>query len=182
MVLCVRKNLRDSVRPDARRNLDHSIKPKLATTFKQKLGFSLLELLLAMAVLGILVSIAVPYYGKYVNDSKARKAMQEMRQIEIILQSFRLDVGRYPDSLAEVNSEMIDPWGNPYQYRAIEGASPQKKGHQRKDHNLVPINSDFDLFSMGEDGKSAPPLTASSSHDDIIRANNGSYYGFAEDY
>ncbi|MCU7847102.1 MAG: type II secretion system protein GspG [Candidatus Thiodiazotropha sp. (ex Lucinoma kastoroae)] len=147
------KRLRDSVRPGTKKNLDHSPKTKLDTTFKHKLGFSLLELLLAMAVLGILVSIAVPYYGKYINDSKAQKAMQEMRQIEIILQSFKLDVGRYPDSLAEINSQMIDPWDNPYQYRAIEGASPKMKGHQRKDHNLVPINSDFDLFSSGRGWK-----------------------------
>ena len=57
-----------------------------------------------------------------------------------------------------------------------------EKGNQRKDHNLVPINSDFDLYSMGKDGASAPPLTAASSQDDIIRANNGEYYGYGKDY
>jgi general secretion pathway protein G len=46
----------------------------------------------------------------------------------------------------------------------------------------VPINSDFDLYSMGEDGKSSPPLTAKSSRDDIVRANNGAYYGYGRDY
>ncbi|MCU7905925.1 MAG: type II secretion system protein GspG [Candidatus Thiodiazotropha sp. (ex Epidulcina cf. delphinae)] len=142
----------------------------------------MLELLLAMTVLGILFSIVLPNYAKYVKDAKADRAIQEMRQIEIILQDYKLDRGRYPDSLAAIHSQMTDPWGNPYQYQPIEGAAPKHKGHQRKDHNLVPINSDFDIYSMGEDGKSAPPLTASSSHDDVIRANNGSFYGYGEDY
>jgi general secretion pathway protein G len=47
----------------------------------------------------------------------------------------------------------------------------------RKDRFLVPINSDFDLYSMGKDGESVPPLTAQKSRDDIIRANDGAYIG-----
>jgi general secretion pathway protein G len=46
----------------------------------------------------------------------------------------------------------------------------------------VPINTDFDLYSMGPDGRSAPPLTASDSRDDIVRANNGRFVGIAADY
>lgn len=52
----------------------------------------------------------------------------------------------------------------------------------RKDHSLVPINSDYDLYSMGPDGKSQAPLTANASRDDIIRANNGAFYGKASNY
>ncbi len=52
----------------------------------------------------------------------------------------------------------------------------------RKDKFLVPINTDFDLYSMGEDGKSVPPLTAKASRDDIIRANDGGYIGPASGY
>ena len=52
----------------------------------------------------------------------------------------------------------------------------------RKDQNLVPINSDYDLYSLGEDGDSKAPLTARASHDDIIRANNGNFIGLGEDY
>ena len=48
-----------------------------------------------------------------------------------------------------------------------------------KDRFLVPINSDFDLYSMGKDGKSQMPLTAKDSRDDIIRANDGAYIGLA---
>ncbi len=55
-------------------------------------------------------------------------------------------------------------------------------GRARKDHNLVPINGDYDLYSVGADGKSAPALTAEVSQDDLVRANNGAFVGFARDY
>jgi general secretion pathway protein G len=46
----------------------------------------------------------------------------------------------------------------------------------------VPINSDFDLYSLGKDGKSAGPLTALASRDDVILANDGRFVGLASDY
>jgi general secretion pathway protein G len=52
----------------------------------------------------------------------------------------------------------------------------------RKDRNLVPINTDFDLYSVGPDGDSQAPLTAAASRDDIVRANDGRFIGKAEDY
>jgi general secretion pathway protein G len=55
-------------------------------------------------------------------------------------------------------------------------------GQLRKDRNLVPINTDFDLFSRGKDGQTNFPLTAQRSRDDIVRANNGGYIGLASDY
>lgn len=55
-------------------------------------------------------------------------------------------------------------------------------GGARKDRFLVPINSDFDLYSMGKDGQSVGPLTAQKSHDDVIRANDGEFYGLAANF
>jgi general secretion pathway protein G len=52
----------------------------------------------------------------------------------------------------------------------------------RKDRNTHPINTDFDLYSKGRDGKTNYPLTAEASQDDIIRANNGGYLGLASHY
>jgi general secretion pathway protein G len=56
------------------------------------------------------------------------------------------------------------------------------QGQWRKDHNLVPLNSAFDLYSMGKDGQSQPPLTAAASHDDIVRASDGNFIGMASRY
>jgi len=145
-------------------------------------GFSIVELLIAMAILAIVASISVPIYQGYVQASEVSRVIQEMKQIELVVQNYKLDTGGFPDSLSDVGINLLDPWGNPYQYLRIEGATGSAKGHQRKDHSLVPINSDFDLYSMGQDGNSAPPLTAKSSQDDIVRANNGAYYGYGKDY
>ena len=86
----------------------------------------------------------------------------------------------FPDSLADLGPVPVDPWGNPYRYLNIANVSGV--GPLRKDHNLVPLNSDFDLYSMGEDGASSPSLTAANSRDDILRGNNGGFVGTATDY
>ena len=75
---------------------------------------------------------------------------------------------------------MLDPWGNAYVYLSFEGL--RGLGRMRKDKNLVPVNSDFDLYSMGPDGRTALPFTAAASRDDIVRANDGGYVGKAENY
>jgi general secretion pathway protein G len=151
-------------------------------SYEDQHGFSIVELLLTLAILAIMAGISIPIYQGYIQTSEMNRVIQEMKQIELVIENFRLDARRYPDSLADIDINLLDPWGNPYQYLPIEGASNKAKGHQRKDHNLVPINSDFDLYSMGKDGASAPPLTAKASRDDIVRANNGAFYGYAEDY
>jgi general secretion pathway protein G len=58
----------------------------------------------------------------------------------------------------------------------------KNKGQARTDKNLVPINADYDLYSMGKDGKSDSPLTANDSLDDIVRGNNGAFIGVAVNY
>ncbi len=55
-------------------------------------------------------------------------------------------------------------------------------GEARKDYFLVPLNTDYDLYSVGKDGNSRPPLSAPDSADDVIRANDGAYIGLAANY
>ena len=52
----------------------------------------------------------------------------------------------------------------------------------RKDRFLVPINSTYDLYSVGKDGKTVAALTAKASKDDIVRANDGAFIGLAVKY
>jgi general secretion pathway protein G len=72
---------------------------------------------------------------------------------------------------------MVDPWGYPYVYRPVTGP-----GGARKDKFMVPLNTDFDLYSVGADGESVAPLSAARSKDDIIRALNGGWVGLASNF
>ncbi|MDH5499215.1 MAG: hypothetical protein OEY12_17445, partial [Nitrospira sp.] len=55
-------------------------------------------------------------------------------------------------------------------------------GGARKDRFLVPLNSDFDVYSMGKDRASTMPLAAAQSHDDVLRASDGGFYGLAKNF
>lgn len=136
-----------------------------------------------VAIAGVLAMIAIPAYRGYVERSQGSGAIAQMRMIEDLLAAYELENHVFPGNLAEIGADrMLDSWGNPYRYLRIAGPNPPKKGKLRKDKNLVPINSDFDLYSMGPDGDSKMPLTAKASRDDIIRAADGAYFGVAEEY
>lgn len=91
-----------------------------------------------------------------------------------------IENNRLPNRLAEPGRALsLDSWRNLYQYLNIADAKGKRK--LRKDKNLVPINTDYDVYSMGPDGKSVSPLTAKSSKE-VIRANDGAYYSIAADY
>ncbi len=146
-----------------------------------KKAFTLIELMMVIAILGTLAAIAIPNYMSFKEKAMIAKTIQTMRMIEKELTVFNIDEGSYPDSLAEAGLDHLrDPWGRPYQYLNIETSTG--KGKRRKKNKTVPINWDFDLYSMGPDGKSKPPLTAKHSRDDIVRANNGDFFGKASSY
>lgn len=140
-------------------------------------GFTLVELIVSIAILGILSGIAFPLYTGYIEKTRDDRAITDIIKISLVLAKHYADYGAYPQSLSDVGfGTYADPWGHPYRYLDIETANP---GQMRKDRFLVPINSDYDLYSMGSDGKSLPPLTAKFSRDDIIRADDGAYIGLA---
>lgn len=143
------------------------------------MGFTLIEIIVSFAILGILAAVAIPLYAGYIDKARNETCISDIKGIASKITSYYADNSVYPDSLAEVGyATYRDCWGkNPYQYLNIQTA--KNKGKMRKDRFLVPINSDFDLYSMGKDGESTPPLTAKKSRDDIIRANDGAYIGLA---
>jgi general secretion pathway protein G len=142
-------------------------------------GFTIVELLVTIAIMGIVSSISVTLYKDYTAGADVNRAISEIRMIDLLIKDYRLTTRRLPPNLAAIGVEYPDPWGNDYEYLDISTAN---LGQVRKDHNLVPINTDFDLYSMGPDGASVSALTAQSSRDDVIRANNGRYVGTAEGY
>lgn len=147
-------------------------------------GFTLIELLVAITILGTLMAIAIPAFNRYRDQQKVNIAINDLRTLDNKIQSYKASNEAYPSALTDLPATGIgnDPWGNAYQYLKIEGADTSSKGNMRKDKNLVPINSDFDLYSNGADGKTSAPLTASSSQDDVVRGNDGRYYGLGANY
>jgi general secretion pathway protein G len=142
-------------------------------------GMTLVEVMVALAIMGLIAALAAPAYSRHVNRGRVAKSIADIKQIEMRMERFLTDRGRYPTSLAEAGITLDDPWGNPYRYLNMDGA---KVGQVRKDHSLHPLNTDYDLYSMGADGKSATPLTSKLSRDDVIRARNGSFVGLGADY
>jgi general secretion pathway protein G len=138
-------------------------------------GFSLIEVMIVIALIGTLAAIAVPNYIAYREKAKVAQAISDIRNMEKMIANFFVDNDRLPASLAEIGlGGRLDPWDTPYQYVPVAGTPP---GALRKDRFLVPVNSDYDLYSMGPDGKSRPPFTARQSRDDIVRAANGGFIG-----
>jgi general secretion pathway protein G len=116
-------------------------------------GFTLVELLVVLIILGLVASIAGPNVMKYLGTSKAKTARLQLKEIESSLELFFLDTGKYPstspglqaliqndESVAGWNGPYFkkaqvpdDPWGNPYVYSAPGEHGP------------------FDLMSLGAD-------------------------------
>jgi general secretion pathway protein G len=142
-------------------------------------GFTLIELLLAVAIAGVLASIAVPAVQAAIERARVARAIGDIRALQTDITAR----DSLPGSLADLGrGAMLDPWGRPYVYLRIAGGSRRAMGQARKDRFLVPLNSDFDLYSVGPDGDSQPPITARPSQDDVLRANNGGFIGRASRY
>ena len=142
-------------------------------------GVTLLELMVVAAAVVMLSMFAIPAFNTYVERSRTSRAIGDIGSISLQLYRWQLNTQSFPATLADAGIVATDPWGRAYAYTRVEG-TPQNQ--LRKDHNLHPINTDFDLYSLGPDGNSQKPLTAAPSRDDIIRANNGAYIGVAANY
>jgi general secretion pathway protein G len=117
-------------------------------------GFTLLELLVVMVIIGLLAGYVAPRYFSQVSRSEVKVAQAQINAFEKALDTYRLDVGRYPNTeeglaalVAKPQNEPkwngpylqkgvpLDPWGKPYQYK-----SP---GEHRE----------VDVWSFGKDGQ-----------------------------
>lgn len=122
---------------------------------RKQSGFTLLELLVVLIILGLLASLVGPQVLKHVGSSKVKTAALQIEEFGSALDLFKLEVGRYPTSQEGLDALISkpsnarfwngpylkkkvvreDPWGNPYEYR-----SPGQFG-------------EYDLYSMGADGR-----------------------------
>jgi len=153
-----------------------------AATVRIERGFTVIELLITVAIIGTLSTILIPTLTDQLEADKNKQAMADIALMDALIGNYIVDFFQPPADLAQVGlGDKRDPWGRPYGYLDVfnDTSGPP---HPRKDHFLHPLNSDYDLYSMGPDGRSQPPLTAGQSRDDVIRANNGGYIGIAAEY
>ena len=141
-------------------------------------GFTLVETVIVLAIVGIIIAFALPAYERYVEKTRIVEAINTVRTIQSRVTDFYKANGALPATLAQVGHDTtLDPWGRAYTYVIITSSAVA-----RKDKRLAPLNSDYDLFSMGRDGASMNALSHATSRDDIVRARDGRFVGLAEDF
>ncbi|HOY86323.1 MAG: prepilin-type N-terminal cleavage/methylation domain-containing protein [Methylotenera sp.] len=155
-------------------SLIHAKKPVFAR------GFTVVELMIAVAIVGVLAAIAIPAYSGYQEKARVYQAVTDVAAMSVTIENYFQENRIYPETLADVKLDgKLDPWDKPYRYLNLV---KNGNGGARRDKNLVPLNSDFDLYSEGEDKKTKLPISQKDSLDDILRANDGKFVDLAEKY
>lgn len=145
-------------------------------------GFSLIEILLVMGIIGIIAGISVPAYMDYHERGTIVASTGTIADISLIMYQFKEVNGRFPDTLAEAGvAPRPDPWGQMIVYLVIEGHQ-ENAGDARTDGFLKPLNADFDLYSIGKDGLTEKNIGKEDSQDDVVRGVDGAFIGRASEY
>jgi len=144
-------------------------------------GITVVELVIIVAIVATLAAIGFPAYNKYRDNANIVHAIADIRTVEHDIYIYEGFNAKLPDLLDDIGQgNLRDPWGNPYQY--LNNATKKGKAKPRFDKLFKPLNSDFDLYSMGKDGQTESNLDKPVSLDDIVRALNGEFVGLASEY
>jgi general secretion pathway protein G len=117
-------------------------------------GFTLLELLVVMVIIGLLAAYVGPKYFSQVGKSEVKTTRAQLVGFEKALDHFRLDTGHFPSTQQGLNALLTHPqneskWDGPYMSKAIP-MDPWGNAYQYKrpgDHG------EYDLYSFGRDGR-----------------------------
>lgn len=143
-------------------------------------GLTLIELLIAVAIVGVLAAIVIPAYADYTEKARVNSAAEELAMMSTIISNYWQEERAYPDSLADVGfAGKLDPWGYSYRYLNLD---KNGNGGARRDKNLNPLNTDYDLYSVGKDAKTKLPISQKDSLDDVIRVFDGKFVDLASKF
>jgi general secretion pathway protein G len=117
-------------------------------------GFTLLELLVVVAIIGLLAGYVAPRYFGQVGKSEVNAAKAQIDALEKALDQYRLDTGHYPSNELGLNALVQQPqneprWGGPYLRKAVPN-DPWGKAYMYK---IPGERGDYDLISFGKDGQ-----------------------------
>jgi len=115
-------------------------------------GFTLIELLVVMVILGMLAALVGPQIFGKVGKGKQSAARTQIEMLGQALDSYRLDVGRYPSTSEGLNALITNPgaqgWDGPYLKKGVPN-DPWQKPYQ---YQSPGSHGDYDLLSLGGDG------------------------------
>lgn len=149
-----------------------------ALALPPRIGFTLIELLAVVALLGLLATLASPKLRLAVDKAKEVKAISDLKAIAVELANMET----LPATLDGIGwGGRLDPWERPYVYVPF-GAGPGVPAGARTDRFSIPLNTRYDLYSVGRDGGTSQSLGAGSSMDDLVVANDGGFVGHGKAY
>ena len=121
-------------------------------------GFTLVEMLIVLAIMGIVIAVATPAYLTYKRGAQKRATLANIRNIKLALEQYREDVSDYPASLRDLvkkpTDEKSEGWDGPY----LSSKDEPKDGFGNKFHYAVTPGAEnpYELYSYGRKGKGAP--------------------------
>lgn len=139
-------------------------------------GFTLVELMVVVAILGVLATMAIPLFNGYMKTVKNGACTADIRSIDKAIQAYVIEKNALPASLNDLGmGNPLDPWQRPFEFQVLgPGPAPAPLQDEVLGDRL---NMDYDLYSKGEDGLSDPVSGTPGNADDIVRSSDGVYVG-----
>jgi len=117
---------------------------------RNRAGLTLIELMVVLFILALFSTIVVQTIGPKVKKAELETARHQMQILAVSLDTFRLDVGRYPDSLEELLESSSEKWNGPYLRPARVPKDPWGNDYF---YEPVENGADFEIYSSGNGEK-----------------------------